>query len=105
MRNHRFVVLLAFVVGVAAGAGATIWAQTTRVEATPTAGPGLAVTTDTAGHILRFASTQSKTLPNEALALRVVGKRHGRLVGTLVAKDGNDWVEVQLAPQDVLASR
>lgn len=105
MRNHRFVVILAFVVGVAAGVGASAWAQVTRAAASPASGESFTITTDTAGNVLSSTRTEPTTLSNEALGLRVVGRHHGRLVGTLVAKVGNEWVEVQFAPQDALASR
>ena len=41
------------------------------------------------------------TLINDKLALRVEGKRQGRVVGTLLVLQDGRWTEVQLAPQDM----
>lgn len=39
-----------------------------------------------------------------AVALRVEGERHGRIVGTLVADVGGEWVEVDLTPRAALVA-
>jgi hypothetical protein len=85
---------LVFVLGLAVGAGTVAWAQSSY-----------RVTTDTAGNILSTTQQEPVTLSSDALGLRVQGKHHGRVVGTLVAKVDGKWVEVQFAPQDSLAGR
>jgi hypothetical protein len=42
------------------------------------------------------------TLINDQLALRVEGKRQGRVVGTLLVLQDGKWTEVVLAPQNML---
>jgi len=105
MHLRKLTAVLVFVVGVAVGAGTVAWAQAERASALPTPGQKFTITTDTAGNVLHSTATEPVTLPNEALGLRVSGRHHGRVVGTLVAKIDGKWVEVQFAPQDSLASR
>lgn len=87
---------LVFVLGLALGAGTVAWAQS---EQTYT------ITTDTAGNVLSSTERAPVTLSSDALGLRVQGKHHGRVVGTLLAKVDGKWVEVQFAPQDSFAGR
>ncbi|HUQ80742.1 MAG TPA: hypothetical protein VM076_06385 [Gemmatimonadaceae bacterium] len=99
--HRKLTVILMFVVGVVVGAGTASWAGTI-----PGLGQPTTVTTDTAGKVLTAQGAQEPlTLSNDSLGLRVTGKRHGRVVGTLVAKIDGRWVEVQFAPQDSFAGR
>src|SRR5687768_7588920 len=100
MRNRIVAIALVFVVGIVVGAGTVAWAQAQRM-----AGQTFMITTDTAGKVLSSTVKEPLTLSNDALGLRVTGKHHGRVVGTLVAKIDGQWVEVQFAPQDYLAAR
>jgi hypothetical protein len=97
MVKRLFVLALVFALGLAVGAGTVAWAQSER--------PTYTITTDTAGKILSSTERKAVTLSSDALALRVQGRRHGRVVGTLVANVDGQWVEVQFAPQDSLAGR
>ena len=92
--HRKLTVVLVFVVGVVVGAGTAVWAGTM-----PGLGQPKTVVPETA------KSAEPLTLSNESLGLRVAGKRHGRVVGTLVAKIDGRWVEVQFAPQDSFAGR
>jgi hypothetical protein len=99
--HRKLTVILVFVVGVVVGAGTASWAGTL---------PGLgrnAAEPEPPAMVLNVPATAPGplTLSNESLALRVAGKRHGRIVGTLVAKIDGRWVEVQFAPQDSFAGR
>ena len=105
MKHRKLTVILVFVVGVVVGASTAAWAQAQRASTLPAPGKTFKITTDTAGNVLHSTAIEPVTLPNEALGLRVAGKHHGRVVGTLVAKIEGEWVEVQFAPQDSLASR
>jgi len=105
MHRRHLALVLVFVVGIVVGAGTAAWAQAQRANALPTGDQIFTITTDTAGKVLHSTQVEPITLPNEALGLRVSGKHHGRVVGTLVAKIDGEWVEVQFAPQDALAQR
>lgn len=105
MHHRKLTVILVFVVGVVVGAGTAAWAQAQRVSALPAPAQTLTITTDTAGNVLYSKAVAPVTLSNDALGLRVSGRHHGRVVGTLVAKIDGEWVEVQFAPQDFLAGR
>lgn len=105
MHHRKLIVILVFVIGVVVGAGTAAWAQAQRASALPAPGQTFTITTDTAGNVLHSTAIEPVTLPNEALGLRVAGRHHGRVVGTLVAKIDGEWVEVQFAPQDFLAGR
>ena len=98
MHKRLLASVLIFVLGLAVGAGTVAWAQSERT-------PAYTITTDTAGNILSSTERKPVTLSGDALALRVQGRHHGRVVGTLVAKVNGEWVEVQFAPQDSLAGR
>jgi hypothetical protein len=98
--HRKLTVILVFVVGVAVGAGTASWAGTL-----PGLGQPKTATTDATGKGANVQMPGPLTLSNESLALRVAGKRHGRVVGTLVAKIDGRWVEVQFAPQDSFAGR
>jgi hypothetical protein len=82
MRIQPLAVIGAFVFGLFVGATAVVSAQAPRT-------PQLQIRTQEA--------------VTEGVAVRIVGRRGGRVVGTLVAKVDGEWVEVQLAPQDSFA--
>jgi hypothetical protein len=99
--HRKLTVILVFVVGVVVGAGTASLAGTL-----PGLGQQKTVAPEAAtAMVVETKSAQPLTLSNESLALRVAGKRHGRVVGTLVAKIDGRWVEVQFAPQDSFAGR
>jgi hypothetical protein len=103
MRNRRFVLAVIFFAGVVTGVGASGWAQVMRTASPVTTEERFTIRTDTAGNIVKSSKASPTMVLNDTLALKVAGKRQGRLVGTLVAKVGNEWVEVQFAPQDSIA--
>ena len=103
MRKTHFVGVLGFLAGVAFGAGTLAFAQAQRTSM-PVQDSNFTITTDTAGNVLSSTSAEPVTLSNDALSLKVTGEHHGRVVGTLMAKVGGRWVEVQFAPQDSFAS-
>ena len=105
MRSRYFSMVLVFVVGVVAGAGTLVWAQSERASALPADVQPFGTTTDTAGKVVTPTQSRPVLLSGDALALRVAGTRHGRVVGTLLANVDGRWVEVQFATKDVLAGR
>ena len=105
MRTRVIQGALIFVVGVVFGAATIASAQAQRASAVAGQDQRYTMSTDTAGNIISSTKAEPMTLSNEALGLRVQGRHHGRVVGTLVAKINGEWVEVQFAPQDSLATR
>ena len=79
MRIQRLAVIGAFVFGLFMGATAVVSAQGSRSP---------------------LEIQRQEPSVTEGVAVRIVGRRGERVVGTLVAKVDGQWVEVQLAPQD-----
>lgn len=72
------------VLGLLLGAGMTVTAQMSKVTAVPPP-PAGGVSADAA-----------QIVTSSDLALRIDGRRDGKVVGTLMMKSGEEWVEVQI---------
>jgi hypothetical protein len=78
----------AFTLGITVGAASLAFAQDNRFRVFPPPPPTTEKPAAAAGE--------------SEIGLRIKGRHQGRVVGTLVAKVDGKWVEVQLAPQDML---